>query len=67
MEKDLSIVYKRIQKYAKTADTKRYDMRYKEIQAIYECSGDIWGIITLAFDFGFAKGCRKTKKEANLV
>lgn len=54
--------YERIQKYAGEADASRYDMKSKEIQAIIECSPNVCELVFLAFNFGFAKGCRKTKK-----
>lgn len=59
--KELSEVYKRVQKYASEADTNLYDMRLSEIQAIVTYSSDVWELVCLAFNFGFAKGCRKTK------
>ncbi len=58
----LSEVYKRVQKYAGEADIDQYDIKLSEIQAIIKCSPGLWEIVCLAFNFGFAKGCRKTKK-----
>lgn len=59
---NLSTVYENVRKYASETDTHLYDMKLSEVQAIVTCSPDVWEIVCLAFDFGFAKGCRKTKK-----
>lgn len=59
---DLQKEYQRIQKYAGEADTGNYDLSYKEVVSIIECSQNVYDIACLAFGFGFAKGCRKTKK-----
>ncbi len=60
--KELQKEYERIQKYASRAKMGNYSMMANEMKAIYECSADTFDLITLAFKFGFAKGCRKTRK-----
>lgn len=54
--------YERIKKYANGANVGNYDMTYNEIAALMELSENTFDLIFLAFNFGFAKGCRKTRK-----
>ncbi len=55
--------YERIKRYATPfKDIGNYEMTANEMTALLTCSPDMWRLMSLAFRFGFEKGCRKTKK-----
>lgn len=55
--------YERIQKYvSKTNIPSRYDMEYKELRAILTEAVEPFDVVSLAFQYGFEKGCRCTRK-----
>ena len=58
-------IIKKIEKYiknTKTAKNKRYDMSLNEAVAVYRQEPQIYGI-TLAFEYGRAKGYRAAQNE----
>lgn len=55
--------YERIKKYAvENRDMGNYAITSVDMDALLTCSPDTYNALYLAFKFGFAKGCRKTKK-----
>ena len=60
--KDLQKLYEGIQKYTAKVDDSNYKLMAGEANAILTCSPDLFQAISLAFKFGFEKGCHKTKK-----
>ncbi|NDO19970.1 hypothetical protein FMM68_09915 [Lachnospiraceae bacterium MD329] len=59
--------YERIEKYATPwGDMGNYVLNSVEAIAISDCSNNIISAISLAFRFGFEKGCRKTRKAVKL-
>lgn len=60
--KNLQKEYERIQKYVSSINVAKYDLYESEMNAIFAYSSSKFELMLLAFKFGFAKGCRKTKR-----
>ena len=64
---DTKAIYERMQKYiSKTNIPSRYDMEYNELRAILTEAVKPFDVVSLAFQFGFEKGCRCTRKAATV-
>ena len=55
--------FERIKKYSSSISCGNYGMRIGEMSAICDCSTGIYDMIIVAFEYGFARGCRKTKND----
>ena len=54
--------YGRIKNYIAKTDTGNYTLDVFGLNAIIFCSGNAVDMVWTAFQYGFEKGCRKTKK-----